>query len=154
MPYTRPTSADDLWLNLPYRYWLDEWNQKLTLPGKALLLIALSLDDGFYLPLQKAQPWYGISRNTAQRGIADLIEHGLLDKAEEWVEAPLSDIGHRLVARYTLKQPFGPLSARKPKRSPTKSKPRATATKRSPKPPGRTEFPRRGIRRKGRPATH
>jgi hypothetical protein len=114
--YTRPkTAADDRWFSLPYEYWHEHWHQKLSLPGKAMLLIALSLDDGFYLPFPKAEEWYSISRNTAQRGMSDLVGHGLIEKDEEWVEETLSDIGHRLVVKYTLLPPFGPHEDRRKK---------------------------------------
>jgi len=53
-PYTRPrTATDDRWFNLPYDYWPQGWREKLNLPGKAMLLIALSLTTNFpcfYLP--------------------------------------------------------------------------------------------------------
>lgn len=111
--YSRPTTEDDRWLNLSHRYWLDGWHKRLTLPAKAMLLVSLSLRDGFVLPFPRVPEWYTISRNTAQRGMRELLDRGLLTKGERWVEEPLSDIGYRLEVRYTLQAPFGPHKARK-----------------------------------------
>lgn len=123
--YTRPVTAEDgLWFNLPHAYWHDGWFLKLDLPSKAMLLIALSLYNGFYLPFDQAKAWYGISRKTAQVGMKALVDHGLLDRDEEWVEEPMSDIGHKLEIHYTLRAPFGP----HPDRTPSKKK---SAAKRS-----------------------
>lgn len=107
--YTRPrTASDDRWLRLPYDYWRKKWYSRLSLPGKAMLLIALSLDDGFYLPFDKVEAWYGISRNSAQRGMAELNTNDLLSGSTHWESAPLSAIGHKQVINYTLRAPFGP----------------------------------------------
>jgi hypothetical protein len=44
------------YLRLPFHYWTDEhaWHHRLTLPGKAALLIALSLRQPFKLPAERA----------------------------------------------------------------------------------------------------
>jgi hypothetical protein len=127
--YTRPKTGADPWFNLTYDYWLDHWHQQLTLPGKAMLLIALSLDDGFYLPFTRVDAWYSISRNTAQRGMSDLVDNGLIEKDEEWVEDALSDIGHRVVVRYTLRPPFGPQQDRRVRKPATRRAKARAATK-------------------------
>ena len=43
-PYEHPHKAGDgeNWLQLPHAYWLDEFHRSLSLPGKAMLLVALS----------------------------------------------------------------------------------------------------------------
>ncbi len=108
-PYTRPrTPGDGQYLKLPHAYWLQDWYTNLDLAAKATLLIALSLADGFYLPFDRVEDWYGISRNTAQRGMATLVDKGLLERDERWEPEPLSAIGYRPVIHYTLRPPFGP----------------------------------------------
>lgn len=71
-PYTHPgagpKSAGEPYLKLPYAYWEDGWYQRLRLSGKAMLLIALSLENDFILPEDKAKPWYGISADFAGDG--------------------------------------------------------------------------------------
>ncbi len=52
----------------------DDGCETLSLPGKAVLLIAHSLRPGFALPVEKAPEWYGISADTAQRGLAELVK--------------------------------------------------------------------------------
>jgi hypothetical protein len=127
--YTRPTTKDDPWFHLPHEYWLDHWHQKLDLPGKAVLLIALSLKDDFVLPFPRADAWYSLSRNTLQRGMSELVKHGLIEADEEWVEEPLSAIGHRQVTHYTLQPPFGPHAVRKERAAATaKAVAKAAAT--------------------------
>ena len=44
--------AGDWWLQLPYAYWMEGHFLTLSLPAKAMLLIALSLPDGFRLPYE------------------------------------------------------------------------------------------------------
>lgn len=113
--YVRPLTADDdRWFNLAHEYWSDGWFQRLDLPAKAMLLISLSLKNGFRLPFERAETWYGISRKTAQSGMKSLVDHDLIDRVDFWEEEPLSDIGHRQVIEYTLKAPFGPHPQKRP----------------------------------------
>lgn len=108
-PYTHPGSArGQRYLKLPHAYWTDAWDLKLNLAAKAVLLIALSLDDGFVLPAERAPDWYGISADTAQRGLATLRDHGLLDLNVTSKPAPLAPAGFAVVHEYTLQAPFGP----------------------------------------------
>ena len=72
------------------------------------MLIALSLDDGFILPIEKAPDWYGISADTANRGLLDLRKAGLLDVEKRTKKAPLSPEGIAQDFHYTLNPPFGP----------------------------------------------
>ena len=54
-PYEHPHRAgSDRWLQLPYAYWLEGHYLAFSLPAKAMLLVALSLADGFYLPSERA----------------------------------------------------------------------------------------------------
>lgn len=77
--------------------------------GKVLLLIALSLDDDFALPIERARSWYGISPDTVQRGLAELEKANLLDVNVQYRTEPLAPAGYTQDRRFTLKAPFGPL---------------------------------------------
>ena len=104
--YKRPVSKDDTWFHLPHAYWMDEHYRKLSLPAKAMLLVALSLSDDFYLPLEKADPWYGISGDSAGRGLRELGNEGLLEYRQGWVKNQRSDTGWIEQRRYTLTGPY------------------------------------------------
>ena len=107
-PYVLPATAGDTYLQLPVAYWLDEnqWCKKLKLPAKAMLLVALSLPPPFVLPVEKAPQWYGISADTAQRGLASLVQHGVLKVARTPKRAPLAPAGFTYDSRYTLQGGF------------------------------------------------
>ena len=93
-PYDHPyRTGDARWLQLPHAYWHEEHYLRLSLPAKALLLVALSLDDGFYLPSERAQGWYGVSPDTAERGLRELRKAGLLDDDRQWIKDQRSENG-------------------------------------------------------------
>jgi hypothetical protein len=102
----RPPAGD--YLGLPFEYWLDDWYRELDLPGKAVLLIALTLGDRFPLPPEKAPDWYGISRSTAERGLRTLRRNDLLKAVREPLKSPLAPDGYTVRNVYTLQEPFGP----------------------------------------------
>jgi hypothetical protein len=109
--YARPSGAAQLserYLNIPLAYWRDGWYSTLSLPAKTMLLIALSLPDGFSLPVEKASLWYGISGDTAQRGFNELDTSELLEHEDHYKKASLTTQGWALDRRYTLRAPFGP----------------------------------------------
>jgi len=108
-PYAHPGPGKEPYLKLPHVYWTAGWHHKLGLRAKAVLLIALSLDDGFVLPIERAPDWYGISADTANRGLLDLRGAGLLDVEERIKTAPLAPEGIAQDYHYTLQSPFGPL---------------------------------------------
>jgi len=106
------------YLKLPYTYWRQGWHEKLSLPAKAMLLIALYQGDGFSLPYNKLSEWYGISAATGQRGLRELREGGLLHRERHRRRDPESPVGFADVYHYQLLPPFGPrgeASAAKPK---------------------------------------
>jgi hypothetical protein len=111
-PYTHPgagpKSAREPYLKLPYAYWEDGWYRKLRLPGKAMLLIALSLEDDFILPEDKATPWYGISPDFAGDGLRALRKLEVLASKTDYRSSPLTVIGWTEERSYTLQPPFGP----------------------------------------------
>lgn len=105
-PYTHP--ADDKpprYLQVPSKYWInsdENWCSTLTLPAKAILLVALSLGDDFILPVEKVPAWYGISADTAQRGIAELRRRNVLTEQNVKKTAPLAPKGFTYDRRFTL----------------------------------------------------
>lgn len=109
-PYQHPggdESARGDYFKLPYAYWEAHYPGRLGLPAKALLLIALSLGQDFWLPHDRGARWYGLSRDTVARGLATLLRLGLLEVRAERKKAPLSPRGFTEERRYALRPPFG-----------------------------------------------
>lgn len=102
-PYSYPTGAgNDVYFKLPFAYWTEGLNNRLSLRGKAMLLIALSLPDGFVLPYERAAQWYGVSADTAQRGLRELENNGLVSVRTGYKRAPLTAQGWTEERRYTV----------------------------------------------------
>jgi hypothetical protein len=108
--YTHPSkdgkSAN--YLQLPFEFWKNGFNDTLSLSAKAMLLIALTQPDHFSLPVERVPAWYGISESTAARGFRELREADLLSVKRVEKTAPLAPKGFTLVNHYTLLAPFGP----------------------------------------------
>lgn len=94
------------YFKLPHSYWEGNFHNRLSLPAKAILLIALSLQDDFLLPTERGRDWYGLSRDTVRKGLRDLRLPGLLVMREEMKFAPLTKLGYTNQRRYRLKPPF------------------------------------------------
>lgn len=107
VPYTHgdATTKRD-YFKLPYTFWFEGWNENLDLPATAVLLIALSLRQSFSLPHERGGEWYGISRDTIRRGVAQLREHELLTMRTTWKATANSPTGATEDRRYTLTGPF------------------------------------------------
>jgi hypothetical protein len=104
---TRPAEGD--YFSLPYAYWHAGLQDRIDLPTKAVLLIALSRpDDDFILPVEHASRWYGMSTDSLRSGLRRLQLLGFLDMRFRHEPAPLSPQGYRTERRYTLRPPFGP----------------------------------------------
>jgi hypothetical protein len=108
--YSHPARVGDTYFQIPFPLWTtrERWYRSLSLSELGVLLIALSLSDGFILPVEKAPPWYGISPDTAAHGLEGLHKKGLLTVSRHIRETPLSAIGYTEDRRYTLQEPFGP----------------------------------------------
>jgi hypothetical protein len=114
-----PVGKQD-YFKLPHAFWLEAWHERLDLPATAVLLIALSLRQAFGLPYERAGEWYGLSRDTVRRGIAELRSHGLLTMRMTWRATLRSPTGATEERRYTLAGPFASQNRRpKPRRLPT-----------------------------------
>jgi hypothetical protein len=102
--------AEGDYFSLPYAYWRMGLQDRLDLPGKAVLLIALSRPDDFILPLEHGAKWYGISSDTIRSGLRSLQILGLLQMRMQHIPSPLTVRGYRTERHYTLRPPFGPRS--------------------------------------------
>jgi hypothetical protein len=111
-PYEIPTgySWNDRYFKIPFGYWLDaeRWHTTLSLRGKAALLIAFSLPSPFILPAERAPAWYGVSADTLERGLHELIDHGVLSRVLRVRKAPLAPTGKTRVAEYERLGAFAP----------------------------------------------
>lgn len=109
-PYRHPGEkrAREGYFKLPFAYWREGYYERLSLPGKAVLLIALTLGDWFWLPPRHATPWYGLGVSTFQRGLTDLYRADVLDRRWHYKEAPLTEAGYTREHHWILKPPFGP----------------------------------------------
>lgn len=104
--YRSPDGGKDVdrYFSVPFQYWStdDRWYRRLRLPEKAMLMVALSLQDRFTLPYDRAPNWYGLSSDTARRGLTGLTSRGLLTVSKEFRPAPLTEVGYTEVRHYTL----------------------------------------------------
>lgn len=100
--YGHPRLSGDRWLRLPHAYWREGYFRSLSLPAKVMLLVALSLPDGFYLPSEYAPAWYGVSPDTAERGLRELRMRRILRPDVEWKPNNRSDKFYTERWTYTL----------------------------------------------------
>lgn len=108
-PDERPGDTGELYFILPDAFWLEDWHNKLSLPGVAVLLILLAgtvARDEAWLSPEKAPEWYGVAPKTMYNGLEDLRKHGLLGARDKWVTAELSGIGRTKRTYYRLRGPF------------------------------------------------
>ncbi len=118
-PHPSTQGRQEPYFRLPFEYWTSEetWYRTLNLAETAMLLIALSLADDFILPYEMARRWYGVSPDTAERGLQGLQERGLLKVDRAVKQAPLSPLGYIERRYYTLLPPFGPRGHRSASRA-------------------------------------
>jgi hypothetical protein len=110
-PYTHP-AREGGYFKLPHAFWLtgpatdQRWQRVLSLAEIAMLLIASSHKPRFRLPFEYAPAWYGISADTAARGLHGLESKGLLAVDRTFKLAPLAPEGYTSENLYTLLPPF------------------------------------------------
>jgi hypothetical protein len=106
-PYTPPVGHNDPYFRVPFEFWLEGANEKgpyrtLSLPAKAMLLIALSRPQPtFPLKAARVPSWYGISEDTAGKGLKELCERDFLTVNHQWVKDLNSASGWRKDPFYT-----------------------------------------------------
>ena len=108
-PALQPPHERVGYFKLSFDYWLERWHTSLDLSATAVLLIALSLPDKFVLPQRHGAEWYGISRDTIQRGLKSLRDLGLLTFTPASKAAPAAPTGMTVDRIYSL---TGPLKLR------------------------------------------
>jgi hypothetical protein len=133
-PYVHPATARHQYFKLPHAYWADHHYETLSLPAKAVLLIALSRRPRFPLPYERGPSWYGLSPDSTERGLRDLEKAELLDYDQEWIKNHRSPTGWIEQRLYFLRDPYVP-EQRKVKKAATKKsaakKPTKKITKKS-----------------------
>ena len=71
-----------------------------------MLLIALSLKDEAELPLVRVPDWYGLSQDSAARGLDELVDRGLMTVRVAYTPAPLTVTGYREHRHITVTRGF------------------------------------------------
>jgi hypothetical protein len=104
--YTHPATARQQYLQLPHAYWIGRHYETLSLPAKAILIVALSLRARFPLPYERGPAWYGLSPDSTERGLRDLEKAGLLDYDQEWIKNHRSPTGWIEQRLYFLREPY------------------------------------------------
>jgi hypothetical protein len=110
-PYHHPGEAPhrSRYMQLPFAYWRDGHHVRLNVPGKAVLLIALTHGDWFSLPTRQGPSWYGLGRSTLERGFANAQAAEILERQKRYKAAPLTPTGWTLECYHRLRPPFGPV---------------------------------------------
>lgn len=118
-PYSRPgidAKGTTGYFILPHAYWIDGWDQKLSLSAKAMLLVHLAATQQsptLCMSYEHAANWYGISERTAERGIIELRQKSLLDQRGQKVFEPRSPTRETIRYHRFLLGTFSTLSRRK-----------------------------------------
>lgn len=102
-PYTSPATH---YFRLPFAYWEEEWHRRLAMPAKAVMLIGLTQEPGFVIPLTQMKNWYGISDDTWSTGASQLMKEHILTskrgKERNWMKG----LAYNYDLEYTLAAPF------------------------------------------------
>jgi len=97
------------YFRLPLAYFLNDWYDKLSLPGTVALLIALDRSrtkEWFELPKERAAGWFGISADTLQRGLDELRVNGLIEVKQRPVTNARARFGWTPMNYYRLLDDF------------------------------------------------
>lgn len=132
-PYTFPSgekgNREESYFTVPDRFWLAEEFAALNLPGIALLLILAKETNGKKAELRITQEqiaqWYGISRATVAKGLAELRTLGVLEERVEWIPAKLSKIRTTSATYYSLQEEYSTAARAKARASAERSRRRA-----------------------------
>lgn len=109
-PYERPDGDDasNRFLRLPIAFWIDQFDAGLSLPAVAMLLVLAKERDWSAFPPDKMPDWYGISADTTQRGLKELLQRELVERRERYKKAPLTPTGKTMEYQYSLMKPMRP----------------------------------------------
>lgn len=103
--YVHPARTDR-YFRVTDAYWREDYFARLSLPAKVMLLVALERPDDFYLPFEYAPTWYGVSADSAERGLRELHTNDLIAVQHAWVPNARSDTGWVPRWTYTVTGPF------------------------------------------------
>lgn len=124
-PYSPPTGSNrDLYLILPNEFWTRQLFASQSWPALSVLLILLKETGGTAttpLAIDRAQAWYGISRTTAEQGLAELRDADILTSKIRQVKDPAVVGGRRRTSLHRLNGDFS-LSRRDQLRAAAKSR--------------------------------
>lgn len=113
--WTRPGEDDQEggpgYFTVPHAYWTLGYADRLTLPGKAMLLIILSdtqatKKTSFSMAVSDAYDWYGISERTAERGYRELSRENLTVVKVQKIPDLRHPAGRREIWHRALVAPF------------------------------------------------
>lgn len=105
------TEAGPGYFVVPHEYWTAGLYKKLTMPGKAMLLLTLSETQdpktpSFRMAYERAAEWYGVSERTAERGFKELADAHVLLKKTRKVPDRRHPAGRREETWRALADPF------------------------------------------------
>lgn len=137
--YEIPGGRRDRWnayFTLPDDFWNEGWFARLSLPALVMLLVIAketNQKNEVWFAYANCPDWYGVSSKSAQKGVEELISHGLLHVRKELKKAPLSPTGHTTRSHYSLTGNFGH-TARAAKQALATTETRKRKSRKSPKP--------------------
>jgi hypothetical protein len=109
-PYLPPTGSNrDLYLILPNEFWTSQLFASQSWPALSVLLILLKETGSTAtapLAIDRAQAWYGISRTTAEQGLAELRDAKILTSKMRQVKDPTVVGGRRRTSLHRLDGEF------------------------------------------------
>ncbi|MFI6063516.1 hypothetical protein [Streptomyces sp. NPDC051286] len=113
--YDRPRgeSEEERFLQIPASFWTKGYDQKIDLPGLALLLTIAREKNWSTFPAEKAPDWYGWSADTHERGLKKLLDLALVKRREHYTKAPLAPSGVVMAYQYTRTSVMQPRKSKK-----------------------------------------
>jgi hypothetical protein len=107
MAYGSHTCAlNEPWLQFPQAYWLEEHYKTLSLPAKVMLIIALPSATDSGCRTSGSSSGTGSAPDSAEEGLRELRDVGLLAVKSNWIKTPRSKIGWTERLLYTLQGSF------------------------------------------------
>jgi hypothetical protein len=102
--YDRPQGETEAerYLQVPRAFWTKGHDERIDIPGLALLLTVAREKPWSAFPAEKAPEWYGWSADTHMRGLHKLLALGLVERREKYTKAPLSPTGYTMTHQYQL----------------------------------------------------
>jgi hypothetical protein len=117
---------------LPGAFWTEKWFDELSLPGICVLLVLLKEtndeESEIHLTYQQFDDWYGISASSAQKGLNELADAGLVSVRRQKVKADFATEGFTMHLHFELNGAFSTI-ARKEARAEAAKAARARAAK-------------------------